>query len=172
MNENIINIKYQDKDITLVKTAHISKNSVEDVKRTVEEIKPDSICVELDPDRYDSIIHSDTWRNRDITQVIKDKKVGFLMVNIILASFQKRMAKKMDNTSGQEMIAGINLAKENDLILLLGKGSDKYQAVEDRREYYFEEEEAIKARLEAEYKYYNEFSPQKYLFKEYGVGGV
>ena len=33
-------------------------------------------------------------------------------------------------------------------------------------------EEAIKARLEAEYKYYNEFSPQKYLFKEYGVGGV
>ena len=33
-------------------------------------------------------------------------------------------------------------------------------------------EEAIKARLEAEYRYYNEFSPQKYLFKEYGVGGV
>ena len=125
MNENIINIKYQDKDITLVKTAHISKNSVEDVKRTVEEIKPDSICVELDPDRYDSIIHSDTWRNRDITQVIKDKKVGFLMVNIILASFQKRMAKKMDNTSGQEMIAGINLAKENDLNLVLADRSIK-----------------------------------------------
>ena len=38
-----------------------------------------------------------------------------------------------------------SIAKENDLILLLGKGSDKYQAVEDRREYYFEEEEAIKA---------------------------
>ena len=38
-----------------------------------------------------------------------------------------------------------NIAKENDLILLLGKGSDKYQAIEDRREYYFEEEEAIKA---------------------------
>ena len=33
-------------------------------------------------------------------------------------------------------------------------------------------EEAIKARLEAEYKYYNEFSPQKYLFKEYRVGGL
>lgn len=125
MSENIINIKYQDKDITLVKTAHISKNSVEDVKRTVEEIKPDSICVELDADRYDSIIHSDSWRNRDIVQVIKDKKVGFLMVNIILASFQKRMAKKMDNTSGQEMITGINLAKENDLNLVLADRSIK-----------------------------------------------
>lgn len=125
MSENIINIKYQDKDITLVKTAHISKNSVEDVKRTVEEIKPDSICVELDADRYDSIIHSDSWRNRDIVQVIKDKKVGFLMVNIILASFQKRMAKKMDNTSGQEMITGIHLAKENDLNLVLADRSIK-----------------------------------------------
>lgn len=125
MSENIINIKYQDKDITLVKTAHISKNSVEDVKRTVEEIKPDSICVELDADRYDSIINSDSWRNRDIVQVIKDKKVGFLMVNIILASFQKRMAKKMDNTSGQEMITGIHLAKENDLNLVLADRSIK-----------------------------------------------
>lgn len=38
-----------------------------------------------------------------------------------------------------------SIAKDNDLILLLGKGSDKYQAVEDRREYYYEEEEAIKA---------------------------
>ena len=125
MSENIINIKYQDKDITLVKTDHISKNSVEDVKRTVEEIKPDSICVELDADRYDSIINSDSWRNRDIVQVIKDKKVGFLMVNIILASFQKRMAKKMDNTSGQEMITGIHLAKENDLNLVLADRSIK-----------------------------------------------
>lgn len=38
-----------------------------------------------------------------------------------------------------------SIAQDNDLILLLGKGSDKYQAVEDRREYYYEEEEAIKA---------------------------
>ena len=37
------------------------------------------------------------------------------------------------------------IAKDNDLILLLGKGSDNYQAIEDRKEYYSEKEEAIKA---------------------------
>lgn len=125
MNENIVTIKYQDKTITLVKTAHISKNSVEDVKNTVEELKPDSICVELDQDRYESLNNNDAWRDSDITKVIKEKKVGFLMVNIILASFQKRMAKKMDNTSGQEMITGIELAKTNNCDLVLADRSIK-----------------------------------------------
>lgn len=31
-------------------------------------------------------------------------------------------------------------------------------------------EEAIKARLEAEFKYYKEFAPQRHLFKQYGIG--
>ena len=47
------------------------------------------------------------------------------MVNIILASFQKRMAKKMDNTSGQEMITGIRLAKEGNKHLVLADRSIK-----------------------------------------------
>ena len=31
MNDNIVKTKYKDKDIYLVKTAHVSKNSIEDV---------------------------------------------------------------------------------------------------------------------------------------------
>lgn len=125
MNENIVTINYKDKEITLVKTAHISKNSVEDVKNATSEINPDSICVELDEDRYNSIKNQDDWREQDIVKVIKEKKTGFLLANIILASFQKRMAKKMDNTSGQEMITGINLAQENNLNLVLADRSIK-----------------------------------------------
>lgn len=126
MNENVVSIKYQDKDIYLVKTAHISKNSVQDVIDTFEEVKPDTICVELDQDRYDSLNDQEAWRNSDIIKVIKEKKVGFLMVNIILSSFQKRMANKMDNeNSGQEMITGINLANDNHLNLVLADRSIK-----------------------------------------------
>jgi hypothetical protein len=33
-------------------------------------------------------------------------------------------------------------------------------------------EEAIKLRLEAEFKYFGKYSPQKHLFEEYGIGGV
>lgn len=34
------------------------------------------------------------------------------------------------------------------------------------------EDDAIKARLLAEKKYYNEFSPQKHLFEKYGIGDL
>lgn len=119
MNENIIHINYQGKDIYLVKTAHVSKTSIEEVRECIEEINPDSICVELDKDRLKSLDDKDSWRNQDIVKVIKNKQVGYLLVNIILSSFQKRMAKSMDTNTGGEMIEGIKQARERNIELVL-----------------------------------------------------
>ncbi len=119
MNENIVRVEYENKVIYLVKTAHVSKNSVEDVLSCYEELQPDSICVELDQARLDSIDHRDAWRQTDISEIIKKKQVGFLLVNTILASFQRRMAKNMDSSSGAEMIEGVKLAREHGLELVL-----------------------------------------------------
>ncbi len=119
MNENIEKIIYQDKEIYLVKTAHVSKNSVEDVKKCVEEVKPDAICIELDEDRYKKLQDEDSYREQDIVKIIKDKKVGFLLVNIILSSFQRRIAKSLNSENGGEMIEGINQAKALNIPLVL-----------------------------------------------------
>ena len=59
MNENVIKTEYQDKEIWIVKTAHISKTSVEDVRETVAEVQPDAICIELDQNRYESLTSKD-----------------------------------------------------------------------------------------------------------------
>ncbi|MBQ2582505.1 MAG: TraB/GumN family protein, partial [Erysipelotrichaceae bacterium] len=123
MRENIVRLDYRDKQIWLVKTAHVSKNSVEDVRECVEEVGPDTICIELDEQRYKKIQDPESWRNTDLSKVIKEKQVGFLLVNLILASFQKRMAKSMDSSSGGEMLEGIRLAKEKDLNLVLADRS-------------------------------------------------
>ena len=45
MNENIVKLNYKDKEIYLVKTAHVSKNSINDVKECIGEVKPDAIPV-------------------------------------------------------------------------------------------------------------------------------
>ncbi len=119
MNENIVKLIYQDKEIYLVKTAHVSKNSVEDVKKCIEEVEPDAICIELDEDRYNKLKNPNDWRNQDIVKVIKEKKVGFLLVNIILSSFQRRMAKNMDTSSGGEMIEGIKQSEQLNIPLVL-----------------------------------------------------
>lgn len=117
--ENIEKIKYQDKEIYLVKTAHVSKNSVEDVRKCVEEVKPDAICIELDEDRFNKMNDEDNYRNQDIVKIIKEKKVGFLLVNIILASFQRRIAKSLGSENGGEMLEGIKLANELNIPLIL-----------------------------------------------------
>ena len=125
MFENIVKIDYKDKEIYLVKTAHVSKNSVADVDECVNEINPDSICIELDQDRYNKLTEPEKWRETDIVKVIKNKQVGFLLVNVILASFQKRMAKTMDSSSGAEMLEGIKLANERNINLVLADRSVK-----------------------------------------------
>ena len=119
MENSYEKINYGDKTIHLIKTAHVSKNSKEDVYKYFEDINPDSICIELDEDRYNKITSKDKWENTDIFKIIKEKKVFVLLINIVLSSYQKRMANSLDSTSGAEMLAGIELSKEHKKELVL-----------------------------------------------------
>ena len=125
MNDNIVKLEYQKKEIYLVKTAHVSRKSVEDVKECIEEVQPDAICVELDQDRYNKLKEPEKWRDTDIVKVIKEKQVGFLLVNVILSSFQKRIAKSMDSTSGAEMKTAMEIAEEKQIPLVMADRSIK-----------------------------------------------
>ena len=120
---NIKRLMYEDKEIILIATAHVSKESAELVKQVIEEERPDSVCVELDEERYKNIQNPKSWESTDIIKVIKSKKVGFLLANLALSSYQKRMAKKLDTPVGGEMIQGIESAKEVEANLVLADRS-------------------------------------------------
>lgn len=111
-NENITRISIEGKEYILIGTAHVSKNSADQVKEVIEAERPDSVCIELDEQRYQSIMDGNKWKETDIFQVIKEKKATLLLMNLALSSFQKRMAKQFDTNAGQEMIQGIESAKE------------------------------------------------------------
>lgn len=119
MNENVTLLDYQGKKIMLIATAHVSRESAELVKKIIEEERPDSVCVELDEDRYNNIQNPSAWENTDIIKVIKEKKVGFLMANLALASYQKRIAKQLNTNVGGEMLQGIESAKQIGATLVL-----------------------------------------------------
>ncbi|MDD4565613.1 MAG: TraB/GumN family protein [Eubacteriales bacterium] len=124
MNDNnITRLIYKDKEIILIATAHVSKESKELVKRVIEAERPDSVCIELDEDRYKNMQNPKSWENTDIVTVIKSKRVGFLMANLALSSYQKKMAKKLDTPVGGEMIQGIESAKEIGAELVLADRS-------------------------------------------------
>ena len=118
-SKNVHILKKDEKEIILVGTAHVSKNSAEEVKKIIEEEKPDSVCVELCSARYNSIKNKKKWEEMDIISIIKQKKALLLLVNLILSSFQKRLAKQLGINPGQEMIQAISSAKSIDAHLIL-----------------------------------------------------
>ncbi|MBP1971318.1 pheromone shutdown-related protein TraB [Virgibacillus natechei] len=117
--ENITRIHIDDKEFILIGTAHVSRNSAEQVKEVIEAENPDSVCVELDEGRYNSIKDGNKWRDMDIFKVVKEKKATLLLMNLAISSFQNRIAKQFNIKPGQEMIQGIESAEEANAELVL-----------------------------------------------------
>jgi pheromone shutdown-related protein TraB len=106
----IEHLTLENKEFLIVGTAHVSKESTDLVKTTIEAEQPDTVCVELCDSRYQSIRHKNRWQDMNIIKVIKEKKTFLLLSNLLLASFQKRIADKLDIQPGAEMIQAIDSA--------------------------------------------------------------
>lgn len=111
-NESISRIDLYGKEFILIGTAHVSKQSAELVKEVIESERPDSVCIELDEPRYQTIVEGNKWKETDIFKIIKEKKATLLLINLVISSFQKRLAKQFGINAGQEMIQGAESAKE------------------------------------------------------------
>ena len=119
MQENVYKLNYEDKELILIATAHVSHESVDLVKQVIESEQPDSVCVELDEGRFESVMNPKKWRETDIVKIIKSKKVVAMLANLALSSYQKKIAKKLNIQVGREMIQGIESAKETGAELIL-----------------------------------------------------
>ncbi|GAA0437239.1 TraB/GumN family protein [Lentibacillus halophilus] len=117
--ENVTRIDQDGKTYILIGTAHVSKHSAEQVRDVIDEEQPDAVCIELDEQRYQSVTEGDKWKETDIFQIIKQRKATVLLMNLVISSFQKRMAKQFGINAGQEMIQGIESAHEADADLVL-----------------------------------------------------
>jgi len=102
---------YEDRQITLIGTAHVSRESADLVEKIISEEKPDTVCVELCQSRFQSIKQRDKWQDTDLIKVIKEKKAFLLLSNLILSSFQKAIGKKLGIKPGEEMIRAISSAE-------------------------------------------------------------
>lgn len=111
-SSHVKRLDYQGKEIYLIGTAHVSKKSVEEVVRVIRELRPDVVCVELDEQRHRMLLDENSWRKLDIFQVIRQKRVLFLVSNLALSSYQKRMGEKLGVRPGAELLAGVRTAEE------------------------------------------------------------
>lgn len=98
--------------ITLVGTAHVSKESIEEVESTIKELNPDCVAIELDEKRAESIRNPEKFRQLDIIKILRNHEGFLMMANLILSSFQRRMGQNVGVRPGDEMLAAMRVADE------------------------------------------------------------
>jgi pheromone shutdown-related protein TraB len=99
-------------ELILIGTAHVSRESINEVRQMILEEKPDLVCVELDEGRYASITQKERWEKLNMVKVFREGKGFLLMVNLVLSSFQRRMGSELGVKPGEEMKTALDTAKE------------------------------------------------------------
>jgi pheromone shutdown-related protein TraB len=112
MAQEMTRLAVEGREIVLLGTAHVSRESVEEVRRVINEEKPDRVCVELDEGRHASMSQGTSWQNLNVGKVIREGKGFLLMANLVLASFQRRLGKDLGVKPGEEMLAAIQVSQE------------------------------------------------------------
>jgi pheromone shutdown-related protein TraB len=113
-----LQVKVND-NIILIGTAHISKDSVEEVKEAIEKFKPDIVAIELCKRRYDAITKKDKWENTPVTKLLKSNNAYLMLAQTFLSSIQRKLGKEYGVEPGSEMIAAMQVAKKHGIEVAL-----------------------------------------------------
>ncbi|MDO5823894.1 TraB/GumN family protein [Methanobrevibacter sp.] len=102
--------------LTIIGTAHVSEESVNEVKDAIYEQHPDIVAIELDRGRYEKLKKQMMGIEEDehvpITQIIKENKVGLFLVSTLLGYFQSKIGAEVDVAPGSEMIGAIEASQD------------------------------------------------------------
>ena len=102
--------------LTIIGTAHVSEESVNEVKDTIYEQHPDIVAIELDRGRYTKMKKKMMGVEEDetisISSIIKENKVGLFFTSTLLGYFQSKIGDDVDVAPGSEMIGAIEASED------------------------------------------------------------
>jgi pheromone shutdown-related protein TraB len=100
------------KEIILIGTAHVSRESIEEVRRMIRDENPNIVCVELDEGRYNSMMEKENWERLNVSKVFREGKGFLLIANLVLSGFQRRQGDELGVKPGEEMKTAVETAGE------------------------------------------------------------
>ena len=99
------------KNLTIIGTSHIAKQSLDEVKRAIEEEKPGIVALELDKRRLYALMSSKKGK----ISIYSMFRVGFkgFLFSLIGAWAEKKLGEYVGVMPGSEMKSAVRLAKKN-----------------------------------------------------------
>ncbi|MEE8441184.1 MAG: TraB/GumN family protein, partial [Spirochaetia bacterium] len=110
--QNVTRISFGEREYILLGTAHVSRESVDEVASVIREEVPDRVCVEIDAARHNSLTEKSSWESLNIYKVLRERKGFLLLGNLVLSSFQRRIGADLGVNPGEEMLAAVTVAQE------------------------------------------------------------
>lgn len=102
--------------LKIIGTAHVSQESVDEVKDAIYEYHPDVVAIELDRARYTKLKEQMMGIERDdtisVSKIIKENKVGLFFTSTLLSYFQSKIGADLDVAPGSEMIGAIEASED------------------------------------------------------------
>jgi pheromone shutdown-related protein TraB len=111
-SEDVHRVEFGGREFILVGTAHVSRESAELVREVIQREKPDHVCVELDDQRYQALLQKSKWENLDLRQIIRQRQMATLLMNLLLSSFQRKIGDKLGVLPGTELLEATRAAEE------------------------------------------------------------
>jgi pheromone shutdown-related protein TraB len=97
-------------EIRIIGTAHVSQQSVDEVRAAIEEFKPDIVAIELDSARFTAV--KKQARDPSVDDVLEVKNFNSLLVQWLLAYLQRKIGIDVGVEPGAEMKIAIQEAEQ------------------------------------------------------------
>ena len=175
--------------LEIIGTAHVSEKSVEKVRNTILEKKPDVVGVELCINRYNNLMNErngiEQKKEFQIKELIKGDNLTLFLISGFLSYMQRKIGDDVGVKPGSEMLAAIDAANEvgarvalidRDISITLNRAIKKMSFVEKMKFIYgiiasfFSKDDDIKDidsitegdALQEVMEYFQEMSPKAY----------
>jgi pheromone shutdown-related protein TraB len=104
-------------EIKIVGTAHVSQQSVDEVRAAIEDFKPEVVAIELDPARFAAL--KKQGKDPSVSDVLEVRNFNSLLVQWLLAYLQRKIGIDVGVEPGAEMKIAIEEAEKRSIPIAL-----------------------------------------------------
>lgn len=110
-SRDVVAVQLGEREILLVGTAHVSRESADLAHELIATENPDCVCIELDQRRFEALASEQRFDSLDVREVLRRNQLSTLIVNLVLASYQKQLGGQLGVQPGAELLAAARAAE-------------------------------------------------------------